>query len=71
MQNMTIDVCFWLGLVILCPEPKRADVASQGATFCQIYQPIQWSAKDTRGTKEQVDSNNRVWKELCKKNAAK
>ena len=45
---------------------KPADYASAGATFCQIYQPVYIHPTDTRRTKEQVDSLNRVWKELCK-----
>ena len=35
-------------------------------TFCQIAKPITWSANDTRFTKEQADSHNRVWKRLCR-----
>jgi hypothetical protein len=34
-------------------------------TFCQIYRPVYWSAKDTRQTKEGNDINNRKYKALC------
>jgi hypothetical protein len=34
-------------------------------TYCQIAKPIYWSSKDTRGTKEQADRENRKWKALC------
>jgi len=34
-------------------------------TFCQLYKPVYWSPKDTRGSKEQNDRNNRVYKRLC------
>ena len=55
-------------LVLLCwpINAEHLKTASNGATFCQIYQPVYWSKTDTRRTKEQVDSLNRVWKELCK-----
>lgn len=36
-----------------------------GATFCQVAKPIYWTAADTRNTKEQADTHNRVGKELC------
>ena len=29
--------------------------------------PVRWSSRDTRGTKEQVDILNRQWKRLCQK----
>lgn len=46
-----------------CEQPTPP--ATAGALFCQIYSPVRWSPSDTRGTKEQVDSLNRVWKRLC------
>lgn len=55
-------LCFGI-LVMVCQlqqHPVPAD------TFCQIYSPIYWSASDTRKTKEQIDTNNRKWKRLCK-----
>ena len=39
--------------------------ATAGATFCQIAQPILWSASDSRVTKEQADEHNRIGKKLC------
>lgn len=36
-------------------------------TFCKIAKPIYWHANDTRGTKKQVDTLNRVYKRVCKK----
>lgn len=65
MQNWSVEFCLWLGLIILCPTPKKADTAAQGATFCQLYQPQYWSANDTRKTKENIDTLNRTWKGLC------
>ncbi|MGE5163039.1 MAG: hypothetical protein ACM3IH_03310 [Sphingobacteriales bacterium] len=34
---------------------------------CVAFRPIYWGAKDTRATLDQIDSHNRVWKELCQK----
>ena len=34
-------------------------------SFCAIYKPIHLSHADTRRTKEQADSHNRVWKRVC------
>lgn len=48
--------------VVYCPTKSSVTV---GATFCQIAQPIYWSAKDTRRTKEQADAHNAVGKRLC------
>lgn len=36
-------------------------------TFCQIYKPVHWSARDTRNTKAQNDKNNRKYKRICRK----
>lgn len=52
-----------LFVYMTCQQPA----ASAGATFCTTYRPILWSAKDTRGTKEQVDKLNRAFKRICKK----
>lgn len=46
-----------------CQQPA----ATAGALFCQTYRPVLWHSADTRGTKEQVDKLNRVYKRLCKK----
>ncbi len=55
-----LTVCFPI-------NQKHLPSAANGATFCQIYQPVYIAPTDTRKTKEQVDSLNRVWKELCQK----
>lgn len=34
-------------------------------SFCQLYEPVYWSAKDTRKSKEKNDINNRKFKRLC------
>jgi len=54
--------CFGFLVFFSCSVPTPAPSDS----FCQIYTPIRWSAADTRLTKEQVDTRNRVWKRLCK-----
>lgn len=57
-------LCFGFLIVFSCQQPAPPP-ATAGATFCQTYQPVYWSSSDTRKTKEQVDTNNRVWKQLC------
>lgn len=42
-----------------------AEIPGTGATFCQLDKPIYWSKNDTRMTKEQVDTHNRVGKKVC------
>lgn len=57
---------FALGFAYLvCQEPPATD------TFCQNYKPVYWSRHDTRGTKEQNDSNNKKWVRLCQRGTAK
>lgn len=51
-----------LFVYMTCQQPA----VSAGATFCTTYRPILWSAKDTRGTKEQVDKLNRAFKRICR-----
>ncbi|TVL97175.1 MAG: hypothetical protein CV087_22690 [Candidatus Brocadia sp. WS118] len=34
-------------------------------TFCELYQPIYMSERDTEETKQQIDANNGVYDELC------
>ena len=58
-------MCF--GLLIMFCEPTQA--APPVDTYCSVARPIRWSAKDTRLTKEQVDTHNRQWKVLCGKPA--
>ncbi len=49
-------VCF--GMIGTAAPPPEAP-------YCDIARPIQWSARDTRETKEQADRENRKWKRLC------
>lgn len=53
-----------LGILVTYCTPLQQP-ATAGATFCQTYRPIRWSAQDTRGTKEQVDKMNRIYVRLC------
>ncbi len=62
-------------LVLFCwpiSNPDHLQSATAGATFCQVYSPIYWAGDkagkpgDTRKTKEQIDSMNRLWVDLCK-----
>jgi len=64
-------ICFGIGIMMCHPLDQAPQPASAGATFCQLYQPVYWSAQDTRETKEQVDRLNRKWKAVCRKAAAK
>lgn len=59
-------ICFGIGVMICNPLDERS-ASPPASTYCQIKtKPILWSAKDTRATKEQIDSENRVWKKLCR-----
>lgn len=64
MENWTICVGF---LVMFCQPPEHK-VATD--SYCQISKPIYWNSSDTRKTKEQVDTHNRVWKKLCQQTSA-
>lgn len=60
--------CIGFSLILVmveCTQPQAP--ATAGAKFCDVYKPVYWSKDDTRKTKEQTDSNNRVWKDLCGK----
>jgi hypothetical protein len=61
---MTCTGIAFIFVYITCQQPSPPPTTA-GATFCTVYKPIYWSKTDTRETKEQVDSNNRVWKRLC------
>ena len=39
--------------------------AQSSLLFCDGAKPIFWSAKDTRQTKEQIDTHNRKVKRFC------
>ena len=51
-------------VMLICEQPLPP---ASTATFCQIYKPNFWDKNDTRETKEQVDTNNRIYKKLCSK----
>lgn len=53
-----ITIC----LLFCVVEPAPVAPASD---YCQIAQPIYWHKDDTRRTKEQADTHNRVWKSIC------
>ena len=53
--------------ILFCLQFGDGSPAVDAARFCAVYQPIMWSSKDTRGTKEQVDILNRKWKAICVK----
>ena len=54
-------ICYGLLFVMWCAQ----DPLPVTDSYCVTYKPVMWSSGDTRGTKEQVDVNNRVWKKLC------
>jgi len=60
--GVMIGVMALSGCAKQAPEPVLAV-----APYCDVYKPILWSANDTRKTKEQVDTENRIWKRLCDK----
>ncbi len=41
--------------------------ATATADPCIAFRPMYWSSKDTRASLDQMDSHNRVWKQLCTK----
>lgn len=56
--------CYGLLVAFYCEvstPPPPAD------TYCLLYRPVRWSSKDTRLTKEQADTNNRIFKATCRK----
>jgi hypothetical protein len=59
-------ICFGI-LLMFCEPQTVTQAATKGATFCQTARAIYWDRADTRKTKEQVDSHNRVFKKLCAK----
>lgn len=54
------EVAICLFFCVVKPAP-----AAPASDYCQIAKPIYWHKADTRRTKEQVDSQNRVWKAIC------
>lgn len=52
------------GLLAGCATMAQPKV-SPPSEFCQVARPITWSRSDTRLTKEQADTHNRVGRKLC------
>lgn len=59
-------LCIGILLFMWCQQPTPA--ATSGALYCNVAKPIGWSAKDTRRTKEDIDTENAKWKRLCRTN---
>lgn len=57
-----IGVCAAVGG---CATPGAVPPAPTGAAFCTVATPLYWSPKDTRKTKEQIDTHNRIGVKLC------
>jgi hypothetical protein len=57
-------LCVGFLFVFSCAQPQaeQADLL-----FCDGARPMAWSARDTRATKEQVDTHNRKWKRFCRR----
>lgn len=55
-----------IGLLVMWCVIQQPKAAPAIDTFCQNYKPVYFSPNDTRPTKEQIDTNNRKWKRLCK-----
>lgn len=53
--------CIGFLVYFICETPQ----SPPDDTYCQIARPIFWSARDTRPTKLEIDTHNRVWKQLC------
>ena len=66
MEGFTLCIGFGIMFCQFQGAPKPAT-----DSYCQLSKPIYWSASDTRQTKEQVDTHNRVWKGLCQKEPVK
>ena len=35
--------------------------------YCELYDPVEWSKRDTRETQEQNVANNKVYTRFCKR----
>jgi hypothetical protein len=57
-------ICF--GILVMVCELNGAPAPPPASTYCQIARPIYFSKDDTRQSKEQMDTHNRVWKKLCR-----
>lgn len=56
--------CYGLLVAFYCEVAAPTPPVS---SYCQLYKPVHWSAADTRLTKEQADTNNRIFKATCRK----
>lgn len=58
-------LCYGILIVMWCEQPPAPPPTD---SFCQLYRPVRWSSRDTRESKEQIDSNNRKWVAVCRGN---
>lgn len=58
--------CFWLGLVIVCPGEERPAIVSD---YCQSYQIIRPSRRDTDDTQRQIATANARFRSVCRRKA--
>ena len=56
---------FLCAALLVLPGCVTTQGRPAGATFCDTAAPIYWNKNDTRRTKEQVDTHNRIGKALC------
>lgn len=56
-----------MAIILIGCATGLQDESSGG--FCDIYEPIYTSEKDTEGTIKQAIRNNSVWLELCDEGA--
>lgn len=55
--------CYGLLVMFWCQaQEQRIPVDS----FCKLYNPVYLSHADTRETKEQVNTSNKIWKAICR-----
>lgn len=59
--------CVGIAFIFLEMTCTPVGLAEDPNGYCNLARPIYWSAKDSRGTKEQVDRENAKWKRLCAK----
>lgn len=62
-RMMTAATILILG--VLASNCAHRPASTSTADPCIAFRPLYWSGKDTRATKDQADSHNRVWKRLC------
>jgi hypothetical protein len=57
-------ICFGI-FIMVCQPRHHQEAPAPISTYCQIAKPMYFSKDDTRKSKEQMDTHNRVWKKLC------